>query len=115
MTEVPEKTAKDVTRVTRRRHAKCPTCNRPFAYLREGTYLPQTKARIFDLIRDRPGISSHQLAEMLYERDDEDARSTVRVHISQLRSFLLSTDCRVMSGTALGYWLEMEASADAGS
>lgn len=98
----------DVKRVTLRRNEKCPTCKRPFAYLREGTYLPPAKARMFDLIRDRPGISSHELATLLYERDDADARNSVRVHINQLRSLLLGTECKIKSGTSLGYWLEME-------
>lgn len=88
----------------------CPVCKRPLARQVAGSTIvfPPLKSRIFYLIKNRPGITTREIADIIYERTDEAALVTVRVHVSQMREMLRDgTDMRIESFAGSGYWLEL--------
>lgn len=68
---------------------------------------PHVKSRIFRLIKSRPGVTARELAELVYERQDENALTAIRVHVCQMREMLRDgTDVKIGSFAGTGYWVE---------
>jgi hypothetical protein len=115
VTKSAENTAEQclhVTRVTRRSHSVehfCPVCHRPSGYLREGVRLTKLKARIFDLIEDRPGITNKELCALLYPSVNNDTLTTTRAHIGQIREMLIGSGVTIIGKPGYGYRVEPEA------
>jgi hypothetical protein len=52
---------------------------------RDGIRLTPIKARIFDLVSARPGITARELAGLIYEQVTEATTASTKSHIWQMR------------------------------
>lgn len=101
---------KTVTRVTKRdvsivHQPRCDACGRMMKSHIEvgGVRLPPIKARIFQLVRDRPNISSREICDEIYETVTERTIGLVRVHVTQMRDMLIGTGVTVRGMPGSGY------------
>lgn len=78
--------------------------------MRHGVRLPPMKARIFDLIQARPGISGEDLCRLLYESVTPSSLVTTRVHVKQIREMLRGTGVAVLGHSYYGYHVTKEKS-----
>lgn len=84
-------------------------CKKPLERAVAGSTIvfPPVKSRIFKLIVARPGVTARELAGLVYERQDETALASIRVHICQMREMLRDgTDMKIGSYAGTGYWVE---------
>jgi hypothetical protein len=82
----------------------CPCCGQPVAPT--GLVLPRVKARIFDLIRRRPGISADALAALVWAEDANGGcdRKTIHAHIWQLNhQWLVKYGLQIRGSCSGGY------------
>lgn len=68
-----------------------------------GVKLSPLKARIFDLIKDRPGISKKELCEIVYGAVSEARILTIGAHVAQLRDKFEATDLDIRAVQYSGY------------
>jgi DNA-binding response OmpR family regulator len=68
-----------------------------------GIRLSPLKARIFDLIKDRPGISKKELCEIVYGTVSEARILTIGAHVAQLRDKFEATDLTIRAVQYSGY------------
>lgn len=80
---------------------RCPHCGRVMQHVRAGVKMTPIKARIFDLIFDRPGISRAEIAETIFKTRER--TKTVAAHIWQINELLQSTDVRLRGLSFYGY------------
>jgi hypothetical protein len=67
----------------------CPCCRQVIAPT--GLHLPPIKQRIYDVVRQRPGISAVTLRDLVWADDPNggpECRHTIFVHIAQLNNLL---------------------------
>jgi hypothetical protein len=81
----------------------CPHCGQPMRPVREGVPLTPLKARIFDLIKARPGITRKELSWLLYESVTQGRLFTVGSHVKQIRDKYLATDLVIKASPYSGY------------
>ena len=80
----------------------CPTCHRPLPEnIRYGVALGPIKLRIFDLIEKRPGVTTKEIASIIYESAHE--KSTINVHVGQINDLFADTDLRIIGKQYSGY------------
>jgi DNA-binding response OmpR family regulator len=75
----------------------------PSSRTREGVYLTPTRIRIWDAIKRRPGISSEELAWVIYGCDSQTGRGTVRAHIVHMRNDFMDTSITIKGSSGNGY------------
>jgi hypothetical protein len=75
--------------------------------VRYGVRLTPLKARIFDLIESRPGITRREICDIVYDSVTEAAVYTVGSHVKQIRDKFLATDIVVRGvPNSGGYWVK---------
>jgi len=79
----------------------CPHCGQRVPSKRHGIAIPPLKLRIFDLIKSRPGITSAEIAAIVY--DTPDKAGIVRVHVGQLREMFLDHPVQIRGVAHYGY------------
>jgi hypothetical protein len=76
----------------------CSTCGQPIPPT--GLRLPKIKARIYELVKRRPGITAQELRDLVWAHDIDggpECRHTIFVHVAQLNDLLRSHGIRVRS------------------
>ena len=81
----------------------CECCGQPLQDVREGIRLTPLKARIFDLIKARPGISRKQLCELIYHSVSEASMFTIGSHVKQIREKFDMTTTTIRATPHNGY------------
>ena len=82
----------------------CPTCGQPVVSI--GLMLPPIKARIFELVRQRPGIDAETLRTLVWENDPAggpEDRKVLHVHVHQLNDLLRVHRIQVRGSRSSGY------------
>lgn len=89
---------------------RCETCGRVLSsHIQVGDVrLPPFKARIFQLVQGRPGISNADISGEIYGTVDNRTMGLVRVHVNQLRDMLLGTGVTVRGNQHYGYTIQDE-------
>jgi hypothetical protein len=82
---------------------RCDCCGQIIPVGRMGVVLSPFKARIFDLIKARPGISRKELCYELYESVTQANLMTTGAHVAQLRQAFSETDILIRARTHHGY------------
>lgn len=89
---------------------KCPSCGQPII-LRSAGVLSVLKQRIFNFVKDFPGISAEDLADRVYADDENGGpstgRKTIHVHINHINKRLeeLGSDLRINGNRWGGYYI----------
>ena len=86
----------------------CPTCGQLVGQVRLGIKLPRMKARIFDLVQQRPGITNRELCTMMYASVDESSLVSTRAHINQLNIKLMGSGVQIEGTPGYGYRIVKE-------
>ncbi len=81
----------------------CECCGQPLQDVRNGVRLTPLKARIFDLIKARPGINRKELCELIYGQVSFSGALTIGAHVSQIRDKFEATDTVVRAIAHNGY------------
>ena len=81
----------------------CECCGQPLVDVREGVRLSPLKARIFDLIKARPGITKKELCDAIYDTVSEARLFTTGAHIAQIRDKFEATDITIRAVQYHGY------------
>lgn len=81
----------------------CKCCGQALQYVRAGVRLTSLKARVFDLIASRPGISRKELCYQIYDAITEARMYTVGSHIQQIKDKLAHTDTTIKGVKHYGY------------
>jgi hypothetical protein len=82
----------------------CSSCGQPI--LRDDLALPPIKARILDIVRNRPGIDAETLRTMVWAHDPgggPENRKTLHVHICQLNKRLSPLGLKIRGALSTGY------------
>ena len=82
----------------------CPTCGQP--NLSGELLLPPIKARIFELVRQRPGIDAETLRTLVWANDPAggpEDRKVLHVHVHQLNGLLRDHGVEVRGSRSGGY------------
>ena len=82
----------------------CPTCGQPV--VSNDLILPPIKARIFELVRQRPGIDAETLRTLVWEDDPAggpEDRKGLHVHVHQLNDLLRVHRIQVRGSRSGGY------------
>ena len=90
----------------------CDHCGQPIADVRHGVKLTPLKARIFDLIKARPGINRKELAYAVYSTVTEAHCYTVGAHVQQINDKMLLSDVKIRAAPYYGYRLYKRKSRD---
>jgi hypothetical protein len=85
---------------------RCPHCGQAMADVRMGVSLTPLKARIFDAVSRRPGITWDDISRVAF--GGEACRETVKAHIWQINETLAAADVEIKGarGPHGGYRLE---------
>jgi hypothetical protein len=81
----------------------CECCGQTLQDVREGIKLTPFKARIFDLIKNRPGITKKELCGLLYETVSNARVLTTGAHVQQIREKFEATDLDIRAVPYSGY------------
>jgi len=82
----------------------CPCCGQRL--VPQGLVLPRIKRRIFDAVRQRPGIDAETLRGLVWAADPNggpEDRKVLHVHVHQLNRMLQSHRLRVRGSATGGY------------
>ena len=85
-----------------KRHV-CQCCGQSVENVREGVRLTPLKARIFDLIKARPGITQGELCWIVYGVNAQAGQWTIGAHVHQIRNLLKGTGVIVQGVPHNGY------------
>lgn len=81
----------------------CECCGQSLQDVRGGVKLTPLKARIYDLIKGRPGITRKELCELIYGTVSEGRMFTIGSHVKQIRDKFVATDITVRAAPYYGY------------
>ena len=81
----------------------CECCGQPLQDVRGGVKLTPMKARIFDLIKARPGITKKELCMAVYDTVSEARILTIGAHVQQLREKFEATNLTIKAVQYSGY------------
>ncbi len=85
----------------------CQLCGGRLKERRYGVPLTPIKARIFDLISKRPGITREELAWAVFDNADLSRRLTIGAHIYQIKdAFLDHPQVELQGASSNGYRLK---------
>jgi hypothetical protein len=92
----------------------CPKCGQPL--VPSDLILPPIKARIFELVRQRPGIDAETLRTLIWSNRDggPDNRTLLHVHVFQLNRRLVPHGLAVRGSRFYGYRVRSCAIASLG-
>jgi hypothetical protein len=75
----------------------------PSSRIREGVYLTPTRIMIWDAVKRCPGITSAQLAWVIYGCDSDVNRGNVRAHIVHINNDFMDTGISISGKSHYGY------------
>ena len=88
----------------------CPVCGQSMPY-RNGVRLTAIKARIFDVIESRPGITLREINHIVFS--GQVTESTVKSHIHAINQLFESTDIAIRGVSGSGYRTQSRRAARA--
>jgi hypothetical protein len=82
---------------------RCPHCGGVMHIVRFGVPLTGLKARILDLIKSHPGITTREINAAVF--NGRASANTIRTHVHQLNDALCATNVAIRGSSGDGYRL----------
>jgi len=81
----------------------CPHCGQSMRHVRYGVRINPMQARIFDLVKSRPGIGTRELVEAVYGFHEVKKHRVITSRIAEMNGLFAATDIRVAARPKQGY------------
>lgn len=78
----------------------CKTCGAVLKETRYGVAMSPLKARIFDLVEKRPGITRREIAAIVYGNDRDSSNVAIGSHVKQIRELFMDHESISVIGRA---------------